>query len=139
MTTLAALTTMTKSPVSMWGAKMGLCLPRRRRATSVDRRPRTRPSASITCQARCTSVGFGEYVRTRPLSCLGRAEPADQDSRPRGDWRTPLSGSPPAGAPARGQESGPRALETVGTLGKRLVEGLLDLAHRLTSAPVCPR
>ena len=34
-TTLSALTTITWSPVSMCGAKIGLCLPRRMRATSV--------------------------------------------------------------------------------------------------------
>src|SRR5262245_66447318 len=56
---------MTWSPVSMWGAKVGLCLPRRMRATAVARRPRTRPSASTTYQARWISDAFGEYVGTR--------------------------------------------------------------------------
>src|SRR3954467_7516598 len=98
ITTLEALTTTTKSPVSTWGAKMGLCLPRSRRATSVARRPRTSSSASITCQARCTSVGLGEYVRTRPLSCLGRAEPADNDSRATTICPTAPRPGPSAGA-----------------------------------------
>src|SRR5688572_3497965 len=53
---------MTWSPVSRWGAKVGLCLPRSRRATSVARRPSTMPSASTTCQARWISLSFGEYV-----------------------------------------------------------------------------
>ena len=34
ITTLAALTTITKSPVSTWGAKIGLCLPRSREPPS---------------------------------------------------------------------------------------------------------
>ena len=51
-TTLAAFTMITWSPVSMCGAKIGLCLPRSRRATSVAMRPSTRPLASTTCQAR---------------------------------------------------------------------------------------
>src|SRR3954471_2825419 len=51
----------------MWGAKVGLCLPRSTRATSVARRPSTSPSASTTCQARWISAGFGENVRTGPL------------------------------------------------------------------------
>ncbi len=51
----------------MCGAKIGLCLPRRTRATSVHRRPRTRPSASTTCQARVISLAFGEYVRITRL------------------------------------------------------------------------
>ena len=55
---MSALTTMTWSPVSMWGAKVGLCLPRRMRATSVARRPRTRPSASTTYQAALDLAGF---------------------------------------------------------------------------------
>ena len=49
---------MTWSPVSMWGAKVGLCLPRRMRATSVARRPSTRPSASTTYQRRCDLTGL---------------------------------------------------------------------------------
>src|SRR5579862_3895045 len=70
MTTLEALTTMTWSPVSRWGAKIGLCLPRRMRATSVARRPRTSPSASTRCQARWTSFGLGEYVRKEGVLLL---------------------------------------------------------------------
>src|SRR3954464_15934019 len=59
---------MTWSPVSMWRAEIGLCLPRRIRATSVAMRPSTRPSASTTCQARWISDGFGVNVRTRSPS-----------------------------------------------------------------------
>ena len=40
-----AFTTTTWSPVSRWGAKVALCLPRRRVATVVARRPSTTPSA----------------------------------------------------------------------------------------------
>src|SRR5690606_7707848 len=46
------------------GAYVGLCLPRSRVATSVAKRPRTIPSASITCQARVMSPGLGVYVDT---------------------------------------------------------------------------
>ena len=66
-TTFSALTMITWSPVSMWGAKVGLCLPRRMRATSVARRPSTRPSASTTCHARVISLALGLYVRTRSV------------------------------------------------------------------------
>src|SRR6478735_5485840 len=62
MTTLSALTMITWSPVSMWGANVGLCLPRRMRATSVHRRPSTMPSASTTCHSRWISLAFGVYV-----------------------------------------------------------------------------
>src|ERR687887_272191 len=47
----------------MWGAKIGLCLPRRMRATWAARRPRVRPSASTTYQVRLMSCGRGENVR----------------------------------------------------------------------------
>ncbi len=55
-----ALMTMTLSPTSMCGAKIGLCLPRRMAATSEARRPRTWPLASITYQRRTMCSGFGE-------------------------------------------------------------------------------
>src|SRR5688572_20120829 len=55
----------TWSPVSRWGAKIGLRLPRRMLATSVARRPSTMPSASTTYQARSISEIFGLYVGTR--------------------------------------------------------------------------
>src|SRR5699024_7316378 len=60
--TLSALTTMTKSPVSRCGAYVGLCLPRSNVATSVASLPSTTFSASITCQERVISPGFGVYV-----------------------------------------------------------------------------
>src|SRR5262245_53135505 len=49
---------------------MGLCLPRRRLASSVARRPRVRPSASTRYQPRLTVSGLAEivlmgFVRTR--------------------------------------------------------------------------
>jgi hypothetical protein len=50
--TLSALTTMTKSPVSSWVVKVGLCLPRKDVATSLARRPRGLPVASTTHQER---------------------------------------------------------------------------------------
>src|SRR5881392_1432488 len=61
----------TWSPVSTCGAKIGLCLPRRTRATSVATRPSTRPSASTTCHARLMSLGLGVNVGTRVPSVLG--------------------------------------------------------------------
>src|SRR5829696_1405961 len=54
----------TKSPVSTCGAKVGLCLPRSRIAVWLASRPSTTSVASITCQCRVTSPGFGLYVRT---------------------------------------------------------------------------
>ncbi len=70
ITTLAALTMTTKSPVSTCGANCGLCLPRSRMATWLARRPRTTSDASMTCHARVTSPGFGVYVRTKMPSLL---------------------------------------------------------------------
>src|SRR3954447_10074719 len=59
---------MTKSPVSTWLANCGLCLPRSRRAACEASRPRMMSLASMTCQERSTSPGFGEYVDTVQLS-----------------------------------------------------------------------
>ena len=64
-----ALTTITWSPVSMWGAKIGLCLPRRIAATSDARRPSTAPLASMTYQRRSMSAASesrSSYVKGRP-------------------------------------------------------------------------
>src|SRR4051812_7874635 len=54
----------TKSPVSTWGAKVALCLPRSSTATWLASRPSTTSVASMTCHWRSTSPGFGVYVRT---------------------------------------------------------------------------
>src|SRR6476661_3268033 len=59
---------MTKSPPSTCGAKVVLCLPRRRIAVWLARRPRTTSVASMTCQVRVTSAGFG--VKVRKVLCL---------------------------------------------------------------------
>src|SRR3954467_11233948 len=59
---------MTKSPVSTWLANCGFCLPRSRRAACEASRPRTMSFASMTCQERSTSPGFGEEVDTVQLS-----------------------------------------------------------------------
>src|SRR3954452_18140875 len=121
---------MTKSPVSTWGAKIGLCLPRSRRATSVESRPSTRPSASMTCQARWMSVDFGENVRTESLSCLGRAGPTGQDT-----------GGPVAAASARpGARSGGGRLlgagcVTVGLVGTFAAPLLVQLAAAHLNQP----
>src|SRR5688572_26546730 len=61
-TILEALMTITWSPVSRLGAYWGLCLPRRRFATSDARRPRTTPSASTSHHSRVISLGFVEWV-----------------------------------------------------------------------------
>src|SRR3954451_11031362 len=70
----------TKSPPSMCGAKVGLCLPRNRVAAVTARRPRTMSSASMTIQSRVRSPGFGLYVDTvvdhLPYEC------AKPDARP---------------------------------------------------------
>src|SRR6185312_14903397 len=55
--TFSALMTMMKSPVSQCGADCGLCLPRRRLASSTARRPTTRLVASITYQF-CSAVAL---------------------------------------------------------------------------------
>src|SRR5262245_55861626 len=61
-TNLAALTTITKSPVSICGVNVGLCLPRSSLATSTASLPMGLPSASITCHFRSMSCGLAEYV-----------------------------------------------------------------------------
>ena len=55
----SAFTTITWSPMSMWGVKVGLCLPRRTVATRVASRPRVSPWASITYQSRVMSLALG--------------------------------------------------------------------------------
>src|SRR5690606_27042400 len=62
--TFSALMTMTKSPPSTWGAKVGLCLPRSSVAAWLARRPRTTSVASMTYQLRSASPALGVYVRT---------------------------------------------------------------------------
>src|SRR5580698_5930225 len=54
--------TMTLSPSSTWGVKVGLCLPRRRIATIEASRPTMSPSASIITHFFSTSAGFAEKV-----------------------------------------------------------------------------
>src|SRR5436190_3695589 len=63
--TFAALTTTTWSPVSRNGVYVGLFLPMRTRAAWAAMRPRTLPSASITCQVRTTSFLDGTWVFIR--------------------------------------------------------------------------
>src|SRR5690606_15411382 len=77
--------TMTKSPPSTCGAKVGLCFPRSRLATWLARRPRTTSVASTTYQSRWTSPGLGVYVRTvRNLfvcGVVGREASPDESGR----------------------------------------------------------
>src|SRR5215216_4261134 len=54
--------TMTLSPQSTWGVKLGLCLPRRTLAMIVAARPTTRPSASTICHFFSTSCGLTDLV-----------------------------------------------------------------------------
>jgi hypothetical protein len=49
--TLAALTTTTKSPPSMCGVNVGLCLPLMSWATALASRPSGTPVASTTCHS----------------------------------------------------------------------------------------
>src|SRR5260370_21598214 len=58
----AALTMTTGSPVSRFGVKVGLCLPRRVRAACVATRPSTAPWASMTRQCRSISLPFALFV-----------------------------------------------------------------------------
>src|SRR5258708_20672424 len=52
----------TGSPVSRFGVKVALCLPRSAAATCVARRPSTAPSASTTRQCRSISLVFALLV-----------------------------------------------------------------------------
>src|SRR3954466_5882506 len=58
---------MTLSPSSTWGVKVGLCLPRRRIATIVARRPTTKPFASISTHFFSMSAALAEYVLMRSI------------------------------------------------------------------------
>src|SRR5918993_5237775 len=108
MTTLAALTTTTKSPVSTCGANCGLCLPRSRIATWLASRPSTTSDASITCHWRVTSAGLGLYVRTGLPSLLGagrrtrdvqRAPAIEGTCGPRDGSKSPPPGDALTGTP----------------------------------------
>src|SRR5438105_14599498 len=59
---LEAFTITTGSPVSRFGVKDGLCLPRSVAAACVARRPSTAPSASMTRQWRSISLTFALFV-----------------------------------------------------------------------------
>ena len=89
---MAALTTMTWSPQSTWGAQIGLCLPRSSVATWVATRPSTRPSASTTCQARVMSEGFGVKVGTRTALEILRGKDNFSPRAPNRAIGTPESG-----------------------------------------------
>src|SRR5580700_8346121 len=58
-------------------------------ATEEARRPRTRPSASTTYQARVISVTFGENVRTRPIFRIRVVSEPSPDTRPEAGLRAP--------------------------------------------------
>ena len=59
-TTLSALTMMTWSPVSMWGVKVGLCLPRRMPGHLGGDAAEDEPVGIDTYQARWISLALGE-------------------------------------------------------------------------------
>src|SRR5215213_3204104 len=61
---------MTKSPVSMWGVKVGLCLPRRTLAIWTARRPTTSPVPSMCSHSGLAVAGVASVV------LLGMAESA---------------------------------------------------------------
>ena len=144
---MAAFTTTTWSPVSTWGAKYGRCLPRRIRATSVARRPSTRPSASTRCQARSISLGFGCVGAHVGVPLLGRARSVVGVTGPfRGRARTP--GSPGADGPgygpgARVQAAAPgrrhRRPPDTGVPAGASEERHADLARRASGPPVGER
>ena len=95
--------------------KVGLCLPRSTRATSVAMRPRTRPSASTTCQvALDLGCSWGCRCALRSLSlALGRpsrstwtwrrCDRTGEHDRPRGRGSGPTGqrtgAAPPPGKP----------------------------------------
>src|SRR5512132_567367 len=120
--------TITWSPVSTWGAKIGLCLPRRMRATRAASRPRTWPSASTTYQSRVRSRARGENVRlagegmrVTPETLWGRGQDHDSSCptalHPTGDqaiWST-------WGRPEQ-------PLGDVAALDHQLSEGLVEMA-----------
>src|SRR5579859_5194345 len=60
--TFSAFTTMTKSPASRCGVYTGLFLPRKIFATWAARRPRTAPSALMTCHLRWSKFTVGRCV-----------------------------------------------------------------------------
>src|SRR5215472_14769953 len=60
--TFSALMTTTKSPASRWGVYTGLFLPRKILATWAASRPKTAPSALMTCHLRWSKFTFGRYV-----------------------------------------------------------------------------
>src|SRR5512135_3225217 len=62
---------MTKSPLSIQGVKVGLCLPRNTAATCDDNRPRFCPAASTTYHSRVMSFSFKLYVFTLLLLKAG--------------------------------------------------------------------
>src|SRR5207253_7365944 len=61
-----ALITITKSPASLFGVKMGLCLPRRTLAISVAIRPSIFPCASTMYQRRWDKASF-LFIRPTPV------------------------------------------------------------------------
>src|SRR5690606_23522574 len=81
------------SPMSMCGANVVLCLPRRSAAACEARRPSTTSVASMTSQSCFCSAAFGEYVRVT-VRCF-RVKWS-------GSWIPPRAGSALADAPPSG-------------------------------------
>src|SRR4051794_21341525 len=109
------------------------------RAASGATRPRTRPSASMTCQARWISLALGEYVRTRrPLfrevlegsrGAKERPGTRDNDTGERARQQTgPLRADPGGPGHPSGIGEGDRGLRRVDAERHRLLEVEL---HRL--------
>src|SRR5579862_5122979 len=67
--------TMTLSPQSTCGVKVGRCLPRRRVAMTAAKRPSTTPEASITTHCLVTSAGLRLKVF---IDSQKRIKPRDQ-------------------------------------------------------------
>src|SRR6186997_3662730 len=91
--TFSALTITTKSPVSMCGAYIGLCLPRSSVAAWAASLPSTTSVASITCQAWVMSPGFGLYVDTDLPRCC-RLPERHPGVRSNGVWCAGAAGTP---------------------------------------------
>src|SRR3954453_11716623 len=139
----------TKSPTSTCGANWGLCLPRSSCAVWLASRPSTTSVASMTCQARVTSPGFGVYVRTRSQPFVdivgtagGFASPSTGDgatrastSRPARQQATiPAGRSRPTGAQVRrsahlGQPAGVDVVDRAAHLTGQQVGALPDQPH----------
>src|SRR4051812_2265347 len=140
-----------KLPPASSGAYWGLCLPRSRIAVWLASRPSTTSVASMTCQARLTSPGFGVYVRTALVSSVvvgkagGIASPSTGDGTARTDTNRPArqpvtipadaprpAGQqvrPPAGSADLAQLAGGDVVDRAPDVRRQQVRALPDQPH----------